>query len=269
MLTFDVSSPNLVLVQYPGGGYGNLLHHLLTEFLEDTVKVNNNQFAVSGTGNSHNTVKYTAKHETPFDREYVPEVFFQSAHEQIAQGQKFLVLCDPTPVADNRKQLLAQFSNAHMVRVYTDTFIDRLVMLTNLMTKSYTDNTKQELYKNSLLGHDTVAGLTDEQIVDMLVLTFRQKFNAYGIMFNKPLSNDRIYNFNFRSFTNFDSLLKELQGVATFLNTSITDAEQLKYFFSEWKLTQSSHQYYDYTADTVANPNDLTGQALVKFYATL
>ena len=268
-MLFDVNSPNLVLVQYPGGGYGNLLYHVLTEFFADTVKVNNDNFVISNNGNSHTTIKYTAKHETPFDKEYIPRVLVKSAYEQIQQGCKFLVLCDPTPRADNRKQLLTQFPNSQMVRVYTNSFIDRLVMLTNLMTKSYTENTNKDLYKNALLSHDTIQGLTDQQIIDMLVLTFQQKFNSYGMMFNKPIADSRIYNFNFRSFTNFDLFVKELQGLANFLNTSLIKINELEHFFNHWKPTQLSHQYYNYTANTIADPNDLTGQALVKFYATL
>ena len=263
---FDVQSPNAILIHYPGGGYGNLLYHLLTEFLDSTVKVDNQNFSISESGNSHSTVKYTAIHQPPFDKGYAPEVYTESAYAQIQQGRKFLILCDSTPLADNRKQLLSLFSNSLMIRVYTNSFIDRLVMLTNLMNKSYAGHTNKSLYKNAILGHDTVAELSDSQIVDMLVETFNQKFNSYGMLFNKSLDNDRIYNCNFRSFTSFELLLKELQGIATFLNTSITNTEeQLKHFFDEWKPTQISHKYYDYTADTVADSDDLTGQALVKF----
>ena len=51
-MTFDPADPNAIVIMYPTGGYGNFLYRLLSQHLENTVKLHED-FDFSATGNSH------------------------------------------------------------------------------------------------------------------------------------------------------------------------------------------------------------------------
>jgi hypothetical protein len=283
MISFDKDGPRLALIHYPGGGYGHFIYLLLTKFIFNTIKTTSNEALFSTVGDSHQNQKYTTIYLPPYidtknfqknnhgkkfsylDYQYSGMFSDQNVAEQYNNNSTALVLCDTGPLVDNHKFLLNYFSQAQMIRVYVDNFIDRLVQISNLMHKAYTATHNRPLYKNSILSFDTLHGLTDEEIIDTLVKTFEQNFNLYGKMFAKPVNNPRIYNFNFRAFSNQEFLKQELINIAEFLGSRSVNLDKLQELYESWKPTQIFHKYYSFTKDTVTDPNDLTGCALVRF----
>ena len=56
----DFNSTNAVLIHYRGGAYGNFMLHAIGSHIDNTVKISNNNFTFSRTGDSHSTAKYVS-----------------------------------------------------------------------------------------------------------------------------------------------------------------------------------------------------------------
>lgn len=231
-MTFDRDDPNAIVVMYPTGGYGHFLYMLLSNYLENTVKLQSH-FEFSKTGNSHAVLK----HVEPFllgqqksALHYAYEVY-PAAEEQIKQGKKFLVLGDVGNQGDNTKFLKRYFTNATVIRVYAESFDEKLIVWANCMFKAYRSDVDQP-YPGALITHKGIqswAGqenITDQDAVDCMADFFLKNFEPYGQYFNQP--RDDVINVAIREFFSEDSIVDMVQRIANELNTQLINESDLR-----------------------------------------
>jgi len=275
----DFDSNNAVLIHYRGGAYGNFLLHVVGNYISNTVKVNNNNFSFSTTGNAHATVNYISKYllTDEIDKKiksyntykYVPTVTNEHAWQQMQDGKKFLVLCD-TAIIDNYRHLLSIWPNCVMIRSFMPMFVDKLVGYANLMQKA--GGSPVCVYKNSLFDQRTIeefrsAGSDlDQTIVDATVRLFQQDFGIYGKTFSKPGEDQRIFNFNIKNLNQWETFKTSVEDIAKFLHGEIVDYPGLETLYRDFYIKQSNLKYYNFTKDSTADQDDLIGRALIKFY---
>lgn len=87
---YDLTSPDIILISYPPGGFGHFIYYVLSEFADRTVKIDNSQFEFSVTGNAHKALEYTNSFWGDPD-EYKLEI----TRNVDVSGKKILVRCDP------------------------------------------------------------------------------------------------------------------------------------------------------------------------------
>ena len=275
----DFNSENAVLIHYRGGAYGNFLLHVIGTHVDNTVKIENDNFSFSSTGNSHSTFKYIStynlaseldkKIKSYSDYKYVPTVTNEHAWQQIQDGKKFLVLCD-TSVIDNHHYLLSMWPNSVMIRTVMPTFIDKLVAYANLLHKA--GDKPVSVYKNGLFDQQTIEKFKsqgenlNQAVIDATVQLFQQDFGFYGKTFNKPVDNPQIFNFDIRNLSQWDTFKTSLESIAKFLKGTVADYASLETLYNDFYKQQSNLKYYNFTKDSIADQDDLIGQALIKFY---
>ena len=243
-MTFDRDDPNAIVVMYPTGGYGNFLYMLLSNYLNNTVKLQS-QFEFSKTGNSHAVLK----HVEPFclgdqksNLHYTYNVN-PAAEEQIKQGKKFLVLGDMGNRGDNTKFLKRYFTNATIIRTHAASFDEKLIIWANCMFKAY-HNEVDPIYPGALITHKGIqiwAGretITDQDAVDCMVNFFSQNFQSYGQYFDQPC--DGVINVAIREFLSEDSIVNLLQRIANELCTELINQADLRAMAKKFILTQKS-----------------------------
>jgi len=276
----DFNSENAVLIHYRGGAYGNFLFHVIGTHIDNTVKVDNGNFTFSEKGNSHASSKYVAiyylageldkKIKSYNDYKYVPTVANEQAWQQIQNNKKFLVLCD-TAVVDNHSHLLSMWPNGCMIRSVMLTFIDKLVGYANLLTKVGGKNSVA-VYKNALFDQDTIekfksqGGDLDQILVDAMVQLFQQDFGLYGKTFNRAVDHHRVFNFDVGNLAQWDTFKQSVEHMAEFLNGNVINYPELENLYNDFYKKQTNLKYYGFTKDSVADKDDLIGQALIKFY---
>jgi len=275
----DFNSENAVLIHYRGGAYGNFLFHVIGTHIDNTVKIKNDNFSFSLTGNSHSTFKYIStyylageldkKIKSYSDYKYVPTVTNEHAWQQIQDGKKFLVLCD-TAVIDNHHYLLSMWPNSVMIRTVMPTFIDKLVGYANLLHKA--GSKPVSVYKNSLFDQQTIDKFKsqsqdlDQTVIDATVQLFQQDFGFYGKTFNKTIDNPQIFNFDIRNLSKWETFKTSLEDIAKLLNGTVIDYSALENLYNDFYKKQLNLKYYNFTKDSIADKDDLTGRALIKFY---
>jgi hypothetical protein len=275
----DFNSENAVLIHYRGGAYGHFLFHVIGTYIDNTVKVSNDNFSFSSTGNSHATSRYVTpyflageldkKIKSYNDYEYVPLIKYEHAWQQIQDGKKFLILCD-TAAIDNHRHLLSMWPNSAMIRTVMPTFIDKLVGYANLLHKA--GDKPVSVYKNSLFDQPTIEKFKsqgkdlDQTVVDATIRLFQQDFGFYGKTFNKTIDDRQIFNFNIRNLSQWETFKASLEDIAKFLNGTVIDYPGLESLYNDFYKKQSNLKYYNFTKDSIADKDDLTGQALIKFY---
>ena len=275
----DFNSSNAVLIHYRGGAYGNFLFHIVGNYISNTVKIDNNNFLFSTTGNAHSTVKYISvyhlagaidkKIKSYNDYKYVPTVTNEQAWQQIQDGKKFLVLCD-TSIIDNHRHLLSMWPRGVMIRSFMPTFVDRLVGYANLLHKA--GDNPVSVYKNSLFDQHTIeefrsaGGDLDQTIVDATVCLFQQDFGIYGKTFNKMAEDQRIFNFNIKNLSQWETFKTSVEDIAKFLQGEVVDYPGLETLYRRFCNEQPNLKYYNFTKDSVTDTDDLIGRALIKFY---
>jgi hypothetical protein len=241
---FDRDDPNAIVVMYPTGGYGNFLYLLLSDYLESTVKLQGH-FEFSETGNSHAVLK----HVEPFllgkqksALHYTYKVY-PAAEEQIKQGKKFLVLGDTGNQGDNVKFLKRYFTNATIVRIYAESFDEKLITWANCMFKAYQSKI-DPVYPGALItckGIQSWAGrenITDQDAIDCMADFFSKDFKPYGQYFNQPCSG--VINVAIREFLSEDSIVGMMQRVATQLATQLVNESELRKIVRKFISTQQS-----------------------------
>lgn len=278
----DFNSQNAVLIHYRGGAYGNFLYRVIGTHIDNTVKIKNDNFSFSSTGDSHSTFKYISRYylageldkkdkkiTSYHDYKYVPSVTNKHAWQQIQDGKNFLVLCD-TSVIDNHRYLLSMWPNSVMIRTVMPTFIDKLVGYANLLHKAGVNPVS--VYKNSLFDQQTIekfksqGGDFDQTVVDATVQLFQQDFGFYGKTFNKPVDHQQIFNFYIKDLLHWKTFKESMEGIAKFLNAKVVDYPGLQNLYNNFYKTQSNLKYYSFNKDSIAHKDDLTGRALIKFY---
>jgi len=134
MTFFDTNSKDIILISYPSGGFGNFLYHILTEFADQTVKVSNNNFSFSKSGNSHDTIKYTNTYFHDPDN-YEPLI----DNKVDTVNKKILVLCDNGIDNDSYHKIKKKFSSATIVRIVIDSFTMPVIYGTMVKKAMQTD----------------------------------------------------------------------------------------------------------------------------------
>ena len=81
MIPVSKDDPGLVLIHYPGGGYGNFIYLLLSIFLKDTIKPESTDYVFSELGDSHSNKKYSTKYMPPYTD---TEQFFASKQNTLS-----------------------------------------------------------------------------------------------------------------------------------------------------------------------------------------
>jgi hypothetical protein len=120
-MTLSFKNNNLMLISYPSGGFGNFLFYVLTEFSNNTVKVDNTQFKFGPTGNSHSTKKYTDVYFYDPDKYTIP----------ILDPNKLtLILCDNGINNDSYEKIKKTFLNARIIRAVIDSSVRPIIYQT-------------------------------------------------------------------------------------------------------------------------------------------
>ena len=200
---------------YPTGGCGNFLYYILSEFLEDTVKTDNSNFKFSNVGNSHSCnlhvepfllgTHYAQKKLKEFNYNYT--INGVECAKQISIGKKFLVLGDTGNLGDNVNFMRRYFPNAQIIRIYANTFKEKLVVWANCMTKTMGSN-KDQMYKDSLLTTMGIANfnkknvneVTDNDAVSAITDFFKHDFYRYGKNYCKVIEKEKVINLPFSIF---------------------------------------------------------------------
>jgi len=269
MLQFDRDSDNCVVIMYPTGGYGNFLYYLLSEHLANTVKIKQNNFEFSDSGNSHAVPKYTEifwlgkyqverrlkefKYNYGIEEQYLP---------QVEAGAKFLVLGDMGNLADNVAFLRRYFPNATIIRTYAESFDEKVILWANCVNKSYNLD-HDPIYKDSLhtasgiaqFCNKSVDQITDQDAVDCMLNFFATDFDPFGQFFNSPV--DGVVNIPLHNFFTKDSLLEMCLSIANQLDTHLIRVSDLASTIDNFLNRQ-----YNLTLITSPTTDTLAGHAL-------
>ena len=243
-MIFDRNDSNAIVVMYPTGGYGNFLYMLLSNYLENTVKLQSH-FEFSKTGNSHAVLKHVESFllgEQKSALNYTYKVY-PAAEEQIKQGKKFLVLGDMGNQGDNTNFLKRYFTNATIIRIYAESFDEKLITWANCMFKAYRD-TVDPLYPGALITHKGIQSwacrenITDQDAVDCMADFFSKNFYPYSQYFNQP--RDDVINVAIREFLSENTIVDMVQRIANELTTQVVDEPELRAIARKFIPTQKS-----------------------------
>lgn len=267
-MIFDRDSSNAIVIMYPTGGYGNFLYYLLSEFFDNTVKVDQSSFEFNQAGNSHAVKKYTQifslgrayYSKTLRDFSYDYQLYDLSAQEQINAGKKFVVLGDVGNLGDNVIFVRKYFPKATIVRVYADSFDEKLILWANTVTKS-NDELIGSIYKDSLHTTEGIAKFSNKSIdqvndtdaINCMLNFFQNNFAPYGNFFNKPHAD--VINIKISQFFNVKNLSHMCDQLAQQLNLSIIHRDRLDLILFDFVEQQKNFKL-------LTNSNTLTGQAV-------
>ena len=144
-MIFDTTSDSIILISYPSGGFGNFIYYVLTEFADNTVKVNTSAFNFSSLGDSHSVPKYTNDYYHEPDN-YDPTIDINP------QDKKILVLCDNGINNDSYTKIIKTFPNAVIIRLVIDNAVRPVIYQTciykALRKDSMLDETKDHINSN-------------------------------------------------------------------------------------------------------------------------
>jgi hypothetical protein len=228
---------------YPTGGYGNFFYYLLSEFFQNTVKVDNSNFKFSNIGNSHSCNKYTEpfclgtyyfqKKLKEFKYDYT--INDTACAKQISAGKKFLVLGDTGNRGDNINFIRKYFPNAKIIRIYANTFKEKLIVWANCMQKAMSGR-QSTVYKNSLLTTIGIANFKKKKIDDVddndavsaLTDFLKNDFYVFGKNYGNAIKKEGIINLPFSIFLKKNDLLSFLENLAKEFNTKIIKKKKLE-----------------------------------------
>lgn len=231
---------------YPTGGYGNFLYCLLSEHLESTVKLESGNWEFLY-GNSHGYPKHAESFMLGLatlegrlkNFTYTYKLRNEAVAEQIQQGKKFLVLADVGNKGDNINFLRRYFPNATIIRVFAETFTEKLIVWTNCMIKR-TEQVRESLYPGSILPKQGIAtwanknenDVTDSDAVDCMVNFFQNDFDIYGKMFSEPTPG--VINIPLKSFFTTLDILQMVHNIAEQLDTVCVNQQGLEQLVSDF-----------------------------------
>lgn len=139
--------PNVILISYPSGGFGNFLFHALTEHADSTYSPGNLKFNFSKTGNSHDTTKYT-------------QIYYRDPLDYVLtipdRNKKTLVLCDNGIENDSYAKINQVFNNATIVRTVIDSSVRPVIYQTCIVKakRSNLDIETQNQVANNWLDYN-------------------------------------------------------------------------------------------------------------------
>jgi hypothetical protein len=221
MKHFDPTSKDIIVINYPPGGFGNFLYHLFSEFANETVKVNN-RFEFSKTGNSHATWKYTQTYRAQYP--YYPVI----DHNANADGKKILVLCDnglENPELDN---VINTFPNAQIIRVVPNDSSRYLLMQT------CTEKAAVKVLHD--LSYDPLIAIWDRSVLGPKIdlWTSIEHSNVHNLMLTALVLDP----------------VKEFERLCSKLGLTVFNQDNLELFCNEWaeqnrRYIEPFKEYYD------------------------
>ena len=143
-MIFDTASSDIILISYPSGGFGNFIYHILTEFANETVKVDNSTFKFDDTGNSHQSTKYTEIY-------YKDPLVYTATISVESNNKKILVLCDNGINNDKYTKINKIFPNATIIRLVISDAVRPIIYQTCMMKAA--EQNIIDATKNHILDH--------------------------------------------------------------------------------------------------------------------
>lgn len=103
-----IDEKQIVLISYPSGGFGNFIYYVLSEFADQTYKIDNSNFEFSHDGNSHSTRKYVPVWYKDPENYKLPDEF--------TTDKTVLILCDNGIKNDSYSKIRTVFKNCKILR---------------------------------------------------------------------------------------------------------------------------------------------------------
>lgn len=130
-----IDDSRIILINYPSGGFGNFIYHMLSQYSSNTYKVDNSKFEFNSLGNSHSTKKYTPIWHKDPDHYIFPN---------IVTDKKLLILCDNGINNDSIDKISKKFKSHTVVRLNIDYAI-RPVIFATCIKKAMNSNFQSEV----------------------------------------------------------------------------------------------------------------------------
>lgn len=197
-IPFDTNNPDIILISYPPGGFGNFIYYLLSEFADETVKQDNSSFSFSGAGNAHAVKKYTVTYGQQH-KQYIAKI----DSNVDSNGRKILVLVDRAFIDNDYTELYCTFPNAKIVRM-------------TLNPKIY----------------NIVAAMIASKTVNVPVdLRYRENYSGIGMF--RPIDHKRVVNVSIQNFIldPFETFYQLTQD----LGLTVIKTEQLHEVVADWR----------------------------------
>jgi len=270
-LGLSKDSSNIVLITYAPGTGGFFMNYVLTHFLKDTVKWQND-LSLTDDGCAHGTslyvepfgmIQYILANDNAKQDDFEYAIDFR---EDVDINDKLvLIICDMGYHNDRTDLLLKHFPNSKMLRVYADEFIYKTIAVINLMEKLPIPHRKNSIMYKDVMDK-VVAEDMDQCNIDYMQHPFRNS-TEWQPGFSCPIEHDQICNINFKSFFAIETFLDGINKIAEFLGTTIIKENELKEVYHHYHSLQKNYDYVNIHKDSIITDNDdLLGRALVKFY---
>lgn len=221
-MIFDTASSDIILISYPSGGFGNFIYHILTEFANETVKVDNSTFKFDSTGRSHQSTKYTEiYYKDPLV--YIPTIAVEH------NNKKILVLCDNGINNDNYTKINKNFPNATIVRLVISNAVRPIIYQTCMIKASE----KNIVDTNS---NHIAANWTDANESYAIRENFTLFYHNWPFAWNK---DDNTINVELE-----DLITNPISTIETLINTmnmTVINHEALNQSLRDWLVANSSY----------------------------
>lgn len=109
----DATSDKIIAINYPPGGFGHFIHHLLAHYTEETIKIPNH-LRFSPTGDAHRQMRYF----TPYANDWKPgfQFDFKTCLKTIPKDKTQIVVCDNGGNSSTSK-IEKHFPNSRILRI--------------------------------------------------------------------------------------------------------------------------------------------------------
>lgn len=253
-----IDDSRIILINYPAGGFGNFIYHMLTQYSSNTYKTNNSKFEFSKLGNSHQTIKYTPIWYKDPDNYTFPN---------IATDKKILILCDNGIDNDSLDKLSKKFKSHTIIRLNIDEAIKPVIFTTN------TVKAMNSTFKDVVLQHVT-QHWTDSDEDYALRENFTLFYHNWPFKW-EPILNNNIINVSLKELiddpiTTLQNLINKIGGSITLKRPFDYDCKKwlnvnYPYFkiYYEWQLIHHAlDNFQDYN---LSNINDLHDQGYINY----
>jgi hypothetical protein len=112
----NANSDKILVINYPPGGFGHFIHHLLSHYAEETVKIPNH-LKFSPTGDAHRQLRYFTAYQNDWSNDFQFE--FKTCLKTLPQDKTQIVVCDNGSDA-NTYNIEKYFPNARILRISVD-----------------------------------------------------------------------------------------------------------------------------------------------------
>ena len=219
MKIFD--SPNIIVIVYPPGGYGNFINYIVTHFFNETIKIEETPELFDTTGTAHRQKKYVSDIYPAIFDDY--EINISVPYKN---NEKIVLLYDSTVRNENNvdfnvhTQINAKFPNAVTIKNIVDLDFNPIIHYTSLLKTGYEyDHTDSQ---NMWESPDE-----DYSIRERWSLWYHS--NPYQF---SPCSDSNVVNIQLSKLST--DPVKTIIELAEKLNLTITDYHKLKSFCRNW-----------------------------------